>query len=167
MTGSHGPTGAHVLGPGTEPMRWWHVAEVVALERRLFPDDAWSAEQFWQELAQDTRRYVVARDDRDDRVVGFAGAFVLPPDADVQTIAVDPGLQRRGLGERLLRALVDQAREAGSRQLLLEVRADNAAALALYARLGFERISRRSRYYPDGGDALIMRLGLAAEEDGP
>ena len=38
----------------------------------------------------------------------------------------------------------------------LEVRADNGGALALYARLGFDEVGRRRRYYPDGGDAVLM-----------
>ena len=79
------------------PLRWWHVAEVAALERRLFPDDAWSAEQFWQELAQPSRSYVVAEDD--GRVVGYAGAFVMAPDSDVQTVGVAPDAQGGSAGK--------------------------------------------------------------------
>jgi ribosomal-protein-alanine N-acetyltransferase len=139
-------------------MRWWHVEEVAGIERDLFPDDAWSMEQFWQELAQPTRHYVVASDG--GQVVGYAGAFVLPPDSDVQTIAVRADRQGSGVASALLANLVDEARAAGCTHLMLEVRADNAPALALYARFGFAQISLRPRYYPDGGDALILRRRL-------
>jgi len=142
-----------------EPMRWWHVNAVATLERGLFPDDAWSAEQFWQELAQPTRDYLVAVDPRGD-VSGYAGAFVLPPDSDVQTIAVSATAQGTGLGGRLLDALMARARRAGCTHMLLEVRRDNGAAVALYDRCGFAMISTRPRYYPDGTDALIMRADL-------
>ena len=144
-----------------EPMRWWHVDAVEALERDLFPDDAWSADQFWQELAQPTRDYLVAIDQRGD-VVGYAGAFVLPPDSDVQTIAVSLTAQGTGLGGQLLDTLMSRARRAGCTHMLLEVRRDNTAAVGLYDRRGFTVISTRPRYYPDGTDALMMRADLRA-----
>jgi [ribosomal protein S18]-alanine N-acetyltransferase len=136
------------------PMRWWDIEPAAALEVELFEFDAWSVEQFWGELAQPTRRYLVAEDD--GVICGYAGLFVLPPDADVQTIAVAPDRQGTGLGGILLRALFDQARDCGS--VLLEVRSDNAAAIALYRRFGFEVISRRSNYYAPNVDALVMRV---------
>ena len=141
------------------PMRWWHVDDAARLEQGLFPDDSWSVEQFWQELAQSTRRYLVALDD-DAQVVGYAGAFVLPPDSDVQTIAVAGPEQGSGLGGRLLDALMSTARSSGCTHMLLEVRSDNRPAVALYERRGFSVISTRPRYYPDGADALIMRADL-------
>ena len=62
-----------------------------------------------------------------------------------------------------IRDRVDTARAAGAQHLLLEVRADNAAALALYGAAGFAQISRRRRYYqPDDVDALILRKELSA-----
>ena len=144
-----------------EPMRWWHLPEVADLERALFPGDAWSVEQFWRELSLDTRHYLVAVDD--GRVVGYGGVFVLPPDSDVQTLAVRVDRQGRGLASRLLSGLVGEAGRRGCTHLMLEVRVDNAPALALYGRFGFERLSVRHRYYPDGGDAVIMRLRLASQ----
>jgi ribosomal-protein-alanine N-acetyltransferase len=141
-----------------EPMRWWHLDRVTALEHDLFPLDSWTQEQFWQELALDSRRYVVALSS--GAVVGYAGAFLLPPDSDVQTIAVRADQQGAGVGGVLLTALMRTTGDAGATQMLLEVRTDNAPAIALYARRGFEAISTRARYYPDGADALIMRCRL-------
>jgi ribosomal-protein-alanine N-acetyltransferase len=140
------------------PMRWWHLDAVRDLEADLFPGDPWTLEQFWQELARDTRHYLVALDG--GVVVGYAGAFVLAPDADVQTIAVHRDRQGSGMGARLLAGLLSAARAGGATHVLLEVRSDNAAAVHLYDRFGFQRISERRRYYPDGGDALVMRASL-------
>lgn len=137
------------------PMRWWHVAAVQGLECELFPSDPWSAEQFWSELAQPTRRYLVALDG--DDVLGYAGLFVLPPDADVQTVGVAPSAQGRGVARALLSRLLEGVDTDGVSHTMLEVREDNYGAQALYTRLGFDIISRRPRYYPDGADALIMR----------
>ncbi len=137
-------------------MRWPDVEAVHAIEAEVFDVDPWSTEQFWGELAQPTRHYVVA--ELDGSIVGYAGAYLLPPDADVQTIAVSPAAQGRGVGRILLQELIATAVDRGCGQLLLEVRSDNASALGMYERFGFESISRRRDYYATGVDALIMRL---------
>jgi ribosomal-protein-alanine N-acetyltransferase len=141
------------------PMRWWDVETVQALDADLFGPTAWTPAAFWSELAAGpTRWYVVAEDDG-GALAGYAGLLVPGPEADVQTIAVAPSAQGRGVGTRLLRALTERAARSGARSLLLEVRADNAPAVALYQREGFERISVRRRYYQPGDvDALVMRL---------
>lgn len=147
-----------------QPMRWWHIAAVAELERELFPDDAWSVEQFWQELAQDTRTYLVALDD--GVVIGYAGTSALPPDSDLQTVAVDSGQQGKGVAREMLSVLTDGATAAGCTHMMLEVRAVNTRAIDLYERMGFERISSRPRYYADGVDAIIMRKPLNPSASG-
>jgi ribosomal-protein-alanine N-acetyltransferase len=151
------------------PMRWWDVEPALALERVLFPDDAWSAETFWSELAgvPSTRHYLVAVDG--DEVVGYAGLFAAyHHQADVQTVAVVPGRQGQGIGDRLLGALLEEAARRSCTEILLEVRADNAAAQRLYARHGFERIGLRRGYYQPGRvDALVLRRRPPAHDAGP
>lgn len=146
------------------PMHWTDIAAVHAIESAVFTTDPWSVEQFWGELAQPTRRYVVAESAGD--VVGYAGVYLLPPDSDVQTIAVSPIGQGRGIGSRLLEELIVLARQAECAQLILEVRSDNTAAITLYRRVGFEQISTRPNYYAPGVDALIMRLRPLVGSDG-
>jgi [ribosomal protein S18]-alanine N-acetyltransferase len=145
-------------------MRWWDLDEVAALERELFPEDPWSVEQFWAELAQlpETRWYAVHEDA--EGIDGYAGLYAVPPEADVQTIAVAPRSQRQGLGRGLLDELVAEARRRGCTQLFLEVREGNETALALYRAAGFERLARRSGYYGPGVDALVLRLRLAEDD---
>ncbi|MEM7248689.1 MAG: GNAT family N-acetyltransferase [Acidobacteriota bacterium] len=85
---------------------------------------------------------------------------LLPDDAEIQLLVVRPGARRAGLGARLVTAAIELARGAGRSCLILELRADNGAALALYRRCGFEEEGRRPRYYPDGTDALLLRRDL-------
>lgn len=137
-------------------MRWWDIEAAAALERRLFPSDAWSAEAFWGELAHpDARYYLVA--ESATGLVGYAGLLAVSGEADVLTLAVAPEASRRGLGRSLLHELLAEAERRGCADVLLEVRADNAAAIALYCDAGFERVGVRRRYYSDGTDAWVLR----------
>ncbi|MCW2614248.1 MAG: ribosomal protein S18P -alanine acetyltransferase [Frankiales bacterium] len=138
-----------------ERMRWWHVAELLPVERALFQPEPWSERLFWSELGQlDTRHYLVAL--ADGAVVGYAGLCDYPDEAFVQTVAVAPDAQGQGLGGRLLTALLDEADRRGQRTVSLEVRADNDPAQRLYARHGFARTGVRRGYYPGGVDALVL-----------
>lgn len=147
------------------PMRWWDITPAAALEKALFPDDAWSAESFWSELAQyDSRHYLVA--ERDGVLVGYAGLAAAAGEADVLTVAVDKAEQGCGVGGRLLRELLAEAEQRGCTDVLLEVRADNGPAMALYERHGFDRVGVRRRYYSDGADAIVMRRRKGRRGDG-
>ncbi len=128
------------------------------IELQVFPGTAWSTEQMADELARtaDTRWYAVA--ESEGLVVGYVGLYVSTPDADVQTVAVAKSHQGGGVGRRLVAAAIDHAWQVGCARIFLEVRADNEPALTLYATEGFVRMGRRSRYYPDGTDAITMRL---------
>ncbi|HEX6888447.1 MAG TPA: ribosomal protein S18-alanine N-acetyltransferase [Candidatus Nanopelagicales bacterium] len=150
------------------PLRWWDLQEVLALEAELFGDEAWTPGQFWSELARvpETRWYAVARRPDDPRIIGYAGVFIAGAEADVQTVAVAPAAQGRGVGRHLVRALADEAVRRGAALLHLEVRADNAAALALYEALGFLVDGRRRDYYGRGRDAVLMTARLEVGHDG-
>lgn len=138
-----------------ERFRWWHVAEVLPLERQLFAPEPWTAQHFWSELGQtQTRHYVVAVDE--GAVVGYAGLCDYPDEAFVQTLAVGRTHQGQGLGAVLLTNLLDEAGRRGQRRTLLEVRADNVAAQRLYSRRGFRKTGVRPGYYPGGVDAWVM-----------
>lgn len=138
-------------------MSWRDLPSVIALEQALFPVDAWSVEQFWGELAQGTRTYVVLVD-ADDVVVGYAGVMTVGATADLQTIAIAPSAQGHGAGRLLMEALIDIAVGRECTEMLLEVRSDNAPAISMYERRGFEAIATRTNYYGPDIDARIMRL---------
>ncbi|CAN7469144.1 GNAT family N-acetyltransferase [Phenylobacterium sp. LjRoot225] len=84
---------------------------------------------------------------------------------EVLTVGVAPAARQQGVGKALMTAALGAARQAGAEAAFLEVAVDNAAAVALYARLGFRRAGLRRGYYDRGeegrADALVMRLDLS------
>ena len=93
----------------------------------------------------------------EDRIVGFAGMWILYDEAHVTTIGVTPDLRGKGLGELLLVRLFEIASERNAEWVTLEVRVSNASAQALYHKYGFTQQGVRRRYYSDNGeDAYIM-----------
>jgi ribosomal-protein-alanine N-acetyltransferase len=90
---------------------------------------------------------------------GFVLARAAGGEAEILTLAVAPGARGRGLGRGLLRAAAIHAATLGAASMFLEVGADNPAALALYASLGFERVGLRKGYY-QGRDAWVLSAPL-------
>lgn len=149
-----------------DPMSVADAERCAELEQVLFPeDDPWTVHAFRSELAGGYNRYFTAR--TAEGLVGYAGIALLgndsEPEAEIHTIGVDPACQRRGIGETLLKALLDEAGKRGG-PVFLEVRTDNAAAIALYEKHGFHIIGLRKRYYqPSGADAYTMRRPAAID----
>ncbi|HEY6447570.1 MAG TPA: GNAT family N-acetyltransferase [Acidobacteriaceae bacterium] len=102
-----------------------------------------------------------------DSVMGFAAASLLDESGrsdadsrcDLESMAVLPDVRRQGIGGALLRAVLTWASEHQARRCVLEVRAGNTAALALYQRFGLRQQGRRPRYYTDPPeDALLLGM---------
>lgn len=137
-----------------------HLTAVMDLEHKLFPEDAWSAASMSNELTASHTYYLGVFG---PELVGYAGLSTAPGtfSSDIQTIGIASDQRGKGLGRELMQRLIAKAKELGSEQILLEVRADNSIAIALYKDLGFEQIDIRKRYYqPADIDALIMRLPI-------
>ncbi len=120
------------------------------LERLCF-SHPWSPSQIAEELAASAGAggvLLLCAGDRPARAIrAFCAYRVVVDEMHVLDLAVDPGWRRRGLARFLLRAAMRRAARAGARLALLEVRAGNRAALALYERLGFLRRGLRRDYY--------------------
>jgi len=152
--------------PALREAHWTDIPALAALERDLFAHDAWAEPTWWAELAGRPRRDYVLLTDADG-VVGYAGLDHGGDVADVMTVAAAPRAQGQGLGRRLLVELERRALARGAASVLLEVRADNAAARRLYERSGYTLLSTRRRYYQPGDiDALVMRKRLSHRESG-
>jgi ribosomal-protein-alanine N-acetyltransferase len=149
-----------VTTPTLREVHWTDVPALAALEAELFAHDAWPEATWWAELAGRPRRdYLLLTDD--EGVLGYAGLDHGGEVADVMTVAVAPRAQGRGLGRLLLDELERRAAARGAAHVILEVRADNAPARALYDRSGYTLVRTRRRYYQPGDvDALVLRKSL-------
>jgi [ribosomal protein S18]-alanine N-acetyltransferase len=91
------------------------------------------------------------------RVAGFCAFWLVFDEIHINNIAVLPQFREQGIGRTLMHHVLAEARRLGARRATLEVRASNAAALALYDRLGFYVAARRRNYYSKPvEDALIL-----------
>ncbi|GLZ42080.1 ribosomal protein S18-alanine N-acetyltransferase [Actinokineospora sp. NBRC 105648] len=148
------------------PLQRADLRRCAELERILFAgEDPWSESAFASEL--DWGHYYLGAY-ADELLVGYAGLSVAGPpgdtEASVHTIGVDPVWHRKGIGRELLRALLARADEVAA-QVFLEVRTDNAGAIALYQAHGFTTVGLRRRYYqPSGADAYTMARPARVEE---
>ncbi|MFM9130452.1 MAG: ribosomal protein S18-alanine N-acetyltransferase [Actinomycetes bacterium] len=138
---------------------WWQVTKAHKIDQEAFNATAWSLETFWSELSA-TNRYYIALIDEEKEIVGFAGLAFNGLDADIQTMVIKPEFQNMGYGKKLLDNLLEKVQEKKSNRVFLEVVADNENAIKLYKSRNFEIISKRSNYYPNGKDAVIMQLDL-------
>lgn len=122
--------------------------------------DPWSAADLQQVLQNPHHRCFVALEGV--QAVGFASFFTVAETADLQLVAVHPLHRRQGMAQQLLRHSLGQlAAEAGVQRCLLELRAGNQPAFALYTGLGFTTLARRPGMYTNPPeDGLLMALPL-------
>ena len=132
-----------------------HVSQIAQIENMCF-SDPWSEKSIASELENALSFWLVALDG--DVVAGYVGSQSVLGETDMMNVAVHPDYRRRGIGRQLIGALILELKNRGNRSLMLEVRASNEPAKALYAELGFEQIGVRPRYYSKPReDALILR----------
>lgn len=135
---------------------------ILEIERASFPDP-WSEKLFAEELDDDRRRLNAALR-KDGRLAGYGMGWVVVDEFHLGNIAVAPELRGRGCGRALLEHMLAEAASRGCVKASLEVRASNAAAIALYRAFGFRGVAIRKLYYRDE-DALVMLAELPAARD--
>ena len=130
-----------------------------ALEARCFAErEAWTPGMFLSEFDNPGRLWWVAHDTGE--LVGLAGGMVVEKDCQILDVAVDPARRRQGIARKLLAQVSYDAQMLGCTTASLEVAEDNAAARALYEKLGFAQVGLRKNYYAPGKHALVMEATL-------
>ncbi|MEA4911879.1 MAG: ribosomal protein S18-alanine N-acetyltransferase [Oscillospiraceae bacterium] len=137
------------------PAKAQDIAALAAVER-LCERTPWSEAQLREELTLAHARLFTAL--ADGVPCGFVDMHIAADDAHINELGVDPGVRRRGIGERLMRAAEDCARREGCAVLSLEARQSNAAAAALYRKRGFRDVGRRRGFYTDPVEDGIIYL---------
>jgi len=139
---------------------------VMEIAESLRDAPRWPVSAYWaalDPLNTPRRIALVAEEPETDAVAGFAVASLLAPQAELESIAVAAKWQRRGVGGRLLKAMVEKLLTEQVTEVILEVRASNRAALGFYQAQGFKETERRPRYYADPQeDAVLMGLRVGA-----
>ncbi|GIM46302.1 ribosomal-protein-alanine acetyltransferase [Collibacillus ludicampi] len=139
------------------------IDRILEIEHASFPTP-WSRSAFEGELKNNHfAHYVVV--EWNERVVGYAGMWVIMDEAHITNIAIEPEMRGRKLGEKLLRHMMRIAWLKGAERITLEVRVSNRVAQNLYKKLGFTPQGVRKGYYSDNQeDALIMWSDLIASD---
>lgn len=135
------------------------VPALAALEALSNPHP-WSAAQLEEELRHPQGSVALVRVGA--TVAAYLSTRLVLDEWHILNVATHPAHRRQGLGRLLLRHGAQAARERGATTALLEVRAGNTGALALYTGLGFARVGLRRGYYaPNGEDAVLMTAPLS------
>jgi ribosomal-protein-alanine N-acetyltransferase len=127
---------------------------VLAVEQQSFKTP-WSRDGFVNEMNNDLCYYLVLVEE--GKIIGYAGMWLIVDEAHVTNVAVLSEYRGKKLGEKLMSALMEHAKNRGALRMTLEVRASNLVAQGLYEKLGFSSQGRRRNYYTDTQeDALVM-----------
>lgn len=138
-------------------------AAVAEMEHQLFPD-AWSEKSVLETLEQPDTICLMA--EKAGRAAGYLLAYTVAGEVEIARIAVAKELQRQGVASTLLDELETLCKSRGVRKILLDVRAGNAAARALYTKAGFAEDGIRQRFYDDPTeDAVLMSRTVEAGQD--
>jgi ribosomal protein S18 acetylase RimI-like enzyme len=138
---------------------------LVALENRSFTTDRLSRRSFRHLLTK--ANGVTLIDELEGRLAGYATVlFNLGTSlARLYSIAVDSEFRGQGVGQRLVMASEQAARDGDSVVLRLEVRSDNTASLALFRRMDYREFGHYDDYYEDHMDALRFEKELVPHLD--
>jgi [ribosomal protein S18]-alanine N-acetyltransferase len=131
---------------------------IMEIERLSFPTP-WSRNAFVQELKNPVSHLWALLDG--GSLSGYMCFWMFDSEIQLINVAVHPEKRGKGLGRFLMGKMTETGVANGMHQVWLEVRTSNLAARALYGKLGFSTVGRRTLYYRDTNeDAIVMSLSL-------
>ena len=95
--------------------------------------------------------------EEENAILGYCGLYMAADEGEIINVAVCPKFRKKGIGDLLLTALIEEGHRNGVCRFFLEVRVSNAAAICLYEKHGFVRQGIRKNFYQDiHEDAYVM-----------
>ena len=134
-----------------------HIPYVCYIEEKHL-EETLGYEMLCSELHNKYAHFYVALDN--EQVVGYIGAWIIEGTTDIINFVVDEMYQHQGIGQLLMKKIIDQSIELNSKEILLEVREKNIQAINFYTLQGFKQITIRKEYYKNKDNALILRKEL-------
>lgn len=131
---------------------------ILAIERLVFPSP-WTDDHFRYELEKNPYAVVKVAVEQ-DHVLGYIDFWITFQVGQINNLAVNPAVQRKGIGKTLLLDALAVMADAGCERVTLEVRVSNQRAQQLYAAAGFQKILTKPSYYADGEAAYLMEKTL-------
>ncbi|HOW88693.1 MAG TPA: GNAT family N-acetyltransferase [Elusimicrobiales bacterium] len=138
------------------------LAALAAMEAGYPEYPAWGEKGLEAELGKPFSVTLVAEEG--GAPAGFVNFWVLRPQIQLNSIVVAGRALRGGVATALIGKLEEYAKKSACREVDLEVNERNAPALALYAKLGFEVVGRRPKFYNNTDAAVLMRKTLPGGE---
>lgn len=130
------------------------VEDVTRLEKICF-SDPWSKEAFMEELRLKLAIPLVAK--RAEKIIGYTCLWHVDDQLEIANIAVSPNYRKEGIGKKMMKRIMQEAKERNCKNIILSVRESNRAATNLYTQFGFVEVGRRKKYYRlPTEDALTM-----------
>ena len=116
----------------------------------------WTKSQWEIELNDSKRICLGVIDFETKKLLGLCSAWLVIDELHITFLAVDPMNQRKGIGKFLLSELIKRSKSLQINHIFLEVKQNNEPAKALYNSMGFKTVGKRSNFYQDGSDALLL-----------
>lgn len=141
------------------------LADVLEIEKASFYSP-WSKKTFLSEIRQNKLAVMLVAKGKDQQnysgVLGYACLWLVIDEMHITNVAVKPEFRHRGVGEQMIRYILQLAKEKEANLITLEVRESNSSAIKLYCKTGFHPVRIRKRYYTDTDeDAVVMELETA------
>ncbi len=127
------------------------------IEKEAF-SDFWSEKGMREELSLSQAHYYVAEEDGE--ILGFAGFWLIIDEAEIMKVAVKKSHRGKGIGDALLKAIIEDSISLGAKKILLEVREENTPARKLYEKNGFISYAVREKYYQGKENAVLYKKNL-------
>ena len=131
---------------------------IAELEKECFSSEPWNLQALADSFL--SGHFYGALLEEEGAITSYGGISVVLDEGELQLIATAEMYRKCGRAQKILRYLTEEAAKRGARRIFLEVRVSNAEAQKLYLKNGFRGVYARTRYYPDGEDAVVMKKEL-------